>query len=183
MKWHEIKCYLIFCSWSFAPSLCLSFSPSQVKSGFFHESDAKVVGKSIRDRVTLIKRSRERRQQQLPPDSSAPPPSYSCPHPSCPSSKGPGTTAGQGDAEELPEVDQHVRLQHVNSGTAAGPAGEPLPPPHPAHAGTLFQPIIPPAAEMTHVALRRLAGATCTACVLFECTPLIRVDIHWRNSG
>uniref|UniRef100_A0A3P8RKT4 non-specific serine/threonine protein kinase n=1 Tax=Amphiprion percula TaxID=161767 RepID=A0A3P8RKT4_AMPPE len=36
-----------------------------VKSGFFHESDAKVVGKSIRDRVNLIKKSRERRQQQL----------------------------------------------------------------------------------------------------------------------
>ncbi|KAJ8362798.1 hypothetical protein SKAU_G00116290 [Synaphobranchus kaupii] len=94
-----------------------------VKSGFFHESDAKVVGKSIRDRVTLIKRSRERRQQQLLQfgpeerrDSSAPPP-YTCPHPSCPSSQGPGATAGQGDGEELPEVDQHVRLQHVHSGT------------------------------------------------------------------
>uniref|UniRef100_A0A3Q4HR64 non-specific serine/threonine protein kinase n=1 Tax=Neolamprologus brichardi TaxID=32507 RepID=A0A3Q4HR64_NEOBR len=36
-----------------------------VKSGFFHESDAKVVGKSIRDRVNLIKKSRERRQQQV----------------------------------------------------------------------------------------------------------------------
>uniref|UniRef100_A0A3Q3W9I4 non-specific serine/threonine protein kinase n=1 Tax=Mola mola TaxID=94237 RepID=A0A3Q3W9I4_MOLML len=36
-----------------------------VKSGFFHESDAKVVGKSIRDRVNLIKKSRERRQRAL----------------------------------------------------------------------------------------------------------------------
>ncbi|XP_076840270.1 serine/threonine-protein kinase WNK3 isoform X7 [Brachyhypopomus gauderio] len=35
-----------------------------VKSGFFHESDAKVVGKSIRDRVAQIKKSRERRKQQ-----------------------------------------------------------------------------------------------------------------------
>uniref|UniRef100_A0A4W4HLY8 Serine/threonine-protein kinase WNK3 n=1 Tax=Electrophorus electricus TaxID=8005 RepID=A0A4W4HLY8_ELEEL len=35
-----------------------------VKSGFFHESDAKVVGKSIRDRVAQIKKSRERRRQQ-----------------------------------------------------------------------------------------------------------------------
>ncbi|KAI1892201.1 hypothetical protein AGOR_G00130880 [Albula goreensis] len=97
-----------------------------VKSGFFHESDAKVVGKSIRDRVTLIKRSRERRQQQLlqfgPEDrrDSSTLPSYSCPHPSCPSSQGPGAATGQGDPEELPEVDQHVRLQHVQSMTAPG---------------------------------------------------------------
>ncbi|XP_077185677.1 serine/threonine-protein kinase WNK3 isoform X2 [Paroedura picta] len=33
-----------------------------VKSGFFHESDSKAVAKSIRDRVTLIKKIRERRQ-------------------------------------------------------------------------------------------------------------------------
>lgn len=32
----------------------------QVESGFFHESDSKTVGKSIRDRVTLIKWRRER---------------------------------------------------------------------------------------------------------------------------
>lgn len=32
----------------------------QVESGFFHESDAKIVGKSIRDRVALIKWRRER---------------------------------------------------------------------------------------------------------------------------
>lgn len=32
----------------------------QVESGFFHESDAKTVGKSIRDRVTLIKWRRGR---------------------------------------------------------------------------------------------------------------------------
>lgn len=36
------------------PFLC------QVESGFFHESDAKTVGKSIRDRVALIKWRRER---------------------------------------------------------------------------------------------------------------------------
>lgn len=36
------------------PFLC------QVESGFFHESDAKIVGKSIRDRVALIKWRRER---------------------------------------------------------------------------------------------------------------------------
>uniref|UniRef100_A0A670K562 Serine/threonine-protein kinase WNK3 n=1 Tax=Podarcis muralis TaxID=64176 RepID=A0A670K562_PODMU len=33
-----------------------------VKSGFFHESDSKAVAKSIRDRVSLIKKTRERRQ-------------------------------------------------------------------------------------------------------------------------
>lgn len=33
-----------------------------MKSGFFHESDSKAVAKSIRDRVTLIKKTREQRQ-------------------------------------------------------------------------------------------------------------------------
>ncbi|KAF6724656.1 Serine/threonine-protein kinase WNK3 [Oryzias melastigma] len=104
-----------------------------VKSGFFHESDAKVVGKSIRDRVNLIKKSRERRQQQLlqqqvferPKNSTLP----SCPfsHPSCPSSlhvpsgHGGGGEQGAGgivqESEELPEVDQHVQQQSVLSGT------------------------------------------------------------------
>lgn len=36
------------------------FFSCQVESGFFHESDAKTVGKSIRDRVALIKWRRER---------------------------------------------------------------------------------------------------------------------------
>ncbi|XP_022597550.1 serine/threonine-protein kinase WNK3 [Seriola dumerili] len=87
-----------------------------VKSGFFHESDAKVVGKSIRDRVNLIKKSRERRQQQLLQqhqgfeerrDSSLT--SYTFSHPSCTSSLGPG----------------HVRQQHIFSGTTLTlPEGE-----------------------------------------------------------
>ncbi|XP_063102017.1 serine/threonine-protein kinase WNK3 isoform X4 [Cavia porcellus] len=34
---------------------------AMVKSGFFHESDSKAVAKSIRDRVTLIKKSREKK--------------------------------------------------------------------------------------------------------------------------
>ncbi|XP_072512637.1 uncharacterized protein wnk3 isoform X2 [Salminus brasiliensis] len=99
-----------------------------VKSGFFHESDAKVVGKSIRDRVTQIKKSREKRQQQgleERRDSSANPPA--CVHPT---SLGPGATAspaavpagatgGQGEAEDLPEVDQHVR-QQIQSSTTFG---------------------------------------------------------------
>ncbi|XDV46017.1 hypothetical protein PO909_014001 [Leuciscus waleckii] len=110
-----------------------------VKSGFFHESDAKVVGKSIRDRVTLIKKSRERRQQQLLQqqqqqslddrrDSTVLTSSFSYVHPSCTtSSQGTGAAAaagGQGEAEELPEVDQRVQQQ----GTALGfTEGESLP--------------------------------------------------------
>lgn len=106
----------------------------KVKSGFFHESDAKVVGKSIRDRVTLIKKSRERRllqqqqqqqQQSLDErrDSSVLTTSIPYVHPSCTtSSQGTGAAAaagGQGEAEELPEVDQHVQQQ----GTASGLTG------------------------------------------------------------
>ncbi|XP_016404502.1 serine/threonine-protein kinase WNK3-like isoform X2 [Sinocyclocheilus rhinocerous] len=111
-----------------------------VKSGFFHESDAKVVGKSIRDRVTLIKKSRERRQQQFLQqqqqhqclderhDSSVLTSSFSYVQPSgTTSSQGTGAAAaagGQGEAEELPEVDQHVQQQ----GTALGlTEGESLP--------------------------------------------------------
>ncbi|XP_016135551.1 serine/threonine-protein kinase WNK2-like isoform X1 [Sinocyclocheilus grahami] len=112
-----------------------------VKSGFFHESDAKVVGKSIRDRVSLIKKSRERRQQQLLQqqqqqqqrlderrDSSVLTSSFSYVQPSgTTSSQGTGAAAaagGQGEAEELPEVDQHVQQQ----GTALGlTEGESLP--------------------------------------------------------
>ncbi|KAL6483421.1 hypothetical protein MHYP_G00082930 [Metynnis hypsauchen] len=110
-----------------------------VKSGFFHESDAKVVGKSIRDRVAQIKKSRERRQQQSLEerrDSSAlASASFPSVQPSCPSSLGPGAavatavaavtaapagaTGGQGEAEDLPEVDQHVR-QQIHSSTTLG---------------------------------------------------------------
>ncbi|XP_008288825.1 serine/threonine-protein kinase WNK2 isoform X2 [Stegastes partitus] len=118
-----------------------------VKSGFFHESDAKVVGKSIRDRVNLIKKSRERRQQQLLQqqgfeerrDSTLT--SYTFSHPSFPSSLGQGAAGqagGEGgvggggggggggvqESEELPEVDQHVRQQHIFSGTTLSLPGE-----------------------------------------------------------
>ncbi|XP_050951973.1 serine/threonine-protein kinase WNK3 isoform X2 [Labeo rohita] len=101
-----------------------------VKSGFFHESDAKVVGKSIRDRVTLIKKSRERRQQQLLQqqqqqslderrDSTVLTSSFSYVQPSATtSSQGTGAAAaagGHGEAEELPEVDQHVQQQESES--------------------------------------------------------------------
>lgn len=108
---------------------------SQVKSGFFHESDAKVVGKSIRDRVNLIKKSRERRQQQqllqqqqgLEERRDSTLTSYTFSHPSCPSSLGPGvagqTGGGGQDSVELPEVDQHVRQQHFLSGTTVSLPG------------------------------------------------------------
>ncbi|KAK7132332.1 hypothetical protein R3I93_018779 [Phoxinus phoxinus] len=105
-----------------------------VKSGFFHESDAKVVGKSIRDRVTLIKKSRERRQQQLLQqqqqslddrrDSTVLTSSFSYVHPSCTtSSQGTGAAVaagGLGEAEELPEVDQHVQQQGPALGFTEG---------------------------------------------------------------
>ncbi|XP_051962104.1 serine/threonine-protein kinase WNK1 isoform X2 [Xyrauchen texanus] len=105
-----------------------------VKSGFFHESDAKVVGKSIRDRVTLIKKSRERRQQQLLQqqqsldehrDSTVLTSSFNPVHPSCPSSLGPAVAigaGGQGEAEELPEVNKLVQQQ----GNALSLKGESL---------------------------------------------------------
>ncbi|XP_056278545.1 serine/threonine-protein kinase WNK2 isoform X2 [Pseudoliparis swirei] len=107
-----------------------------VKSGFFHESDAKVVGKSIRDRVNLIKKSRERRQQQLFQQQGVKEKrdptltSSNFPHPSCPSSLGPGAagqTGGEGrgqESEELPVVDRHVRQQHIFSGTNLSLPGE-----------------------------------------------------------
>lgn len=99
-----------------------------------------MVGKSIRDRVNLIKKSRERRQQQLlqqqvferPKNSTLP----SCPfsHPSCPSSlhvpsgHGGGGEQGAGgivqESEELPEVDQHVQQQSVLSGTTLSLPGD-----------------------------------------------------------
>ncbi|XP_063320767.1 serine/threonine-protein kinase WNK3 isoform X6 [Pelmatolapia mariae] len=110
-----------------------------VKSGFFHESDAKVVGKSIRDRVNLIKKSRERRQQQVLQqqgfeerrDSTLT--SYTFTHPSYPSSlvqgaaghTGDGGGGGVQESEELPEVDQHVRQQNIFSGATLNlPEGE-----------------------------------------------------------
>ncbi|XP_053151633.1 serine/threonine-protein kinase WNK3 isoform X2 [Hemicordylus capensis] len=97
-----------------------------VKSGFFHESDSKAVAKSIRDRVTLIKKTRDRRQvgyleerrdsqNKLP--SGLPllqPQGSSLTTPSQPS---------RTECEET-EVDQHVRqqifqqMQHSSSLTA-----------------------------------------------------------------
>ncbi|KAM8966077.1 LOW QUALITY PROTEIN: serine/threonine-protein kinase WNK3 [Sarcophilus harrisii] len=73
-----------------------------VKSGFFHESDSKAVAKSIRDRVALIKKTRERKQAGLlgeeRRDSQSKPPQ-------------PSTSHLAGTECEETEVDQHVRKQ------------------------------------------------------------------------
>ncbi|KAL6092016.1 hypothetical protein STEG23_001341, partial [Scotinomys teguina] len=88
-----------------------------VKSGFFHESDSKAVAKSIRDRVTLIKKIREkkpagcleeRRDSQCKSVGNVLPPQQTLTSPPAP---GTHTVA---ECEET-EVDQHVR-QHLVQG-------------------------------------------------------------------
>ncbi|XP_028264815.1 serine/threonine-protein kinase WNK2 [Parambassis ranga] len=85
-----------------------------VESGFFHDSDAKTVGKSIRDRVALIKWRRERtvsvavpldqveggHSSQMTPSQSI---SAGAPHVGQPLLLEP----------EEPEADQHNRLRHL----------------------------------------------------------------------
>ncbi|XP_055788017.1 serine/threonine-protein kinase WNK2-like isoform X9 [Salvelinus fontinalis] len=78
-----------------------------VESGFFHESDAKIVGKSIRDRVALIKWRRERSVLAGPPvDIEAGLGAQSTP--------AQGASAGATQAVQPPllepEADQHARL-------------------------------------------------------------------------
>ncbi|MEQ2181711.1 hypothetical protein GOODEAATRI_014351, partial [Goodea atripinnis] len=98
-----------------------------------------VVGKSIRDRVNLIKKSRERRQQQLinqgfddRRDSTVT--SYVFSDPSSLMLGAAGQTGGGESGaggviqEELPEVDQHVRQQHILGVTTlslTGPSDHP----------------------------------------------------------
>ncbi|XP_017343530.2 serine/threonine-protein kinase WNK3 isoform X1 [Ictalurus punctatus] len=96
-----------------------------VKSGFFHESDAKVVGKSIRDRITQIKKFRATRQQRALDgrrDSSLASATPFTSFTSFPSSLGPGApaiptaasvgvTGGHREGEDLQEVEQHTRQQ------------------------------------------------------------------------
>lgn len=91
--------------------MCL---PSQIDSGFFHESDVKIVAKSIRDRVALIQWRRERiwpaLQSQEPKDSGSPDKAKGLP-------AGPlqvqvtyhaqSGQPGQPEPEE-PEADQHL---------------------------------------------------------------------------
>ncbi|XP_018088284.1 serine/threonine-protein kinase WNK3 isoform X2 [Xenopus laevis] len=84
-----------------------------VKSGFFHESDGKAVAKSIRDRVCLIKKARERRlltgYSEDRRDShsrigGAPPARAAVPIPAV-------YQQPAGHESEETEVDQHVRQQ------------------------------------------------------------------------
>ncbi|KAI5609062.1 serine/threonine-protein kinase WNK3 isoform X3 [Silurus asotus] len=96
-----------------------------VKSGFFHESDAKVVGKSIRDKITQIKKFRATRQQRTLEerrDSALAPVSVTTSYTSFPASLGPGAsvvptastlgiTGGHREGEDLSEVEQHTRQQ------------------------------------------------------------------------
>ncbi|XP_074064653.1 serine/threonine-protein kinase WNK3 isoform X3 [Macrotis lagotis] len=80
-----------------------------VKSGFFHESDSKAVAKSIRDRVALIKKSRERKQASFlgeeRRDSQYKPPQQN-------------TCQLTGTECEETEVDQHVRQQLLQKSQA-----------------------------------------------------------------
>uniref|UniRef100_G1T1M3 Serine/threonine-protein kinase WNK3 n=1 Tax=Oryctolagus cuniculus TaxID=9986 RepID=G1T1M3_RABIT len=84
-----------------------------VKSGFFHESDSKAVAKSIRDRVTLIKKTREkkpagcleeRRDSQCKSKGNVFPQHKTTTLPPVPSQN-------TGAEWEETEVDQHVRQQ------------------------------------------------------------------------
>ncbi|XP_048347001.1 serine/threonine-protein kinase WNK3 isoform X5 [Sphaerodactylus townsendi] len=93
-----------------------------VKSGFFHESDSKAVAKSIRDRVTLIKKIRERRQgyPEERKDSQSKLPSGLLLLQSQGSSLTTPCQPSKAECEET-EVDQHVRqqifqqMQHTSS--------------------------------------------------------------------
>ncbi|XP_045393580.1 serine/threonine-protein kinase WNK3 isoform X2 [Lemur catta] len=84
-----------------------------VKSGFFHESDSKAVAKSIRDRVTLIKKTREkkpagcleeRRDSQCKSVGNVVPQHQNTALPPAPAKH------ARAECEET-EVDQHVRRQ------------------------------------------------------------------------
>ncbi|XP_012891254.1 PREDICTED: serine/threonine-protein kinase WNK3 [Dipodomys ordii] len=84
-----------------------------VKSGFFHESDSKAVAKSIRDRVTLIKKTREkkpascseeRRDSQCKSTGNVLPQQQTATLP-------PAPVQHNGAESEETEVDQHVRQQ------------------------------------------------------------------------
>ncbi|XP_064812745.1 serine/threonine-protein kinase WNK2-like isoform X4 [Oncorhynchus masou masou] len=82
-----------------------------VESGFFHESDAKIVGKSIRDRVALIKWRRERSVLAGPPVDIG---EAGLGAQSAPAQ---GASAGATQAVQPPllepETDQHARLRNL----------------------------------------------------------------------
>ncbi|KAK2840866.1 hypothetical protein Q7C36_012445 [Tachysurus vachellii] len=83
-----------------------------VESGFFHESDAKIVGKSIRDRVALIKWRRERTVSTAVQSGTAQTTRAQVPLSTVPSVCEPT------EPEET-EVDQHANLTHMSSSTTS----------------------------------------------------------------
>ncbi|XP_046895204.1 serine/threonine-protein kinase WNK2-like isoform X3 [Hypomesus transpacificus] len=91
-----------------------------VESGFFHESDAKIVGKSIRDRVALIKWRRERTVSAGPAVDQAEggPGAHGAP----PQGTSSGVTQGKQpplQEPEEPEADQHARLCNLPTSTTS----------------------------------------------------------------
>ncbi|XP_057574504.1 serine/threonine-protein kinase WNK3 [Hippopotamus amphibius kiboko] len=84
-----------------------------VKSGFFHESDSKAVAKSIRDRVTLIKKTREKKPAgclEERRDSQCKSVGNVLPQPQNTTLPPPPVQHTGAECEET-EVDQHVRQQ------------------------------------------------------------------------
>lgn len=97
--------------WS--PTHLTTSLPSQIDSGFFHESDVKIVAKSIRDRVALIQWRRERiwpaLQSQEPKDSGSPDKARGLPAPLQVQVTYHAQSGQPGQTEpEEPEADQHL---------------------------------------------------------------------------
>ncbi|XP_046727045.1 serine/threonine-protein kinase WNK2-like isoform X7 [Silurus meridionalis] len=86
-----------------------------VESGFFHESDAKIVGKSIRDRVALIKWRRERTVSSAMQSGIAPTTQAQVLLSSVPTVCEP---TGVLESEET-EADQHTNLTQMSSSTTS----------------------------------------------------------------
>ncbi|XP_067408433.1 serine/threonine-protein kinase WNK3 [Emydura macquarii macquarii] len=82
-----------------------------VKSGFFHESDSKAVAKSIRDRVALIKKTRERKQASCLEEQREAQCKVAGGAPLPPGALLTGPAQPGGSEWEETEVDQHVRQQ------------------------------------------------------------------------
>lgn len=87
----------------------------QVESGFFHESDAKIVGKSIRDRVALIKWRRVRTVSSAMQSDETRTTQAQVPHGSVPTVCEPISVL---EPEET-EADQHVSLAQMSSSTTS----------------------------------------------------------------
>ncbi|KAK3540099.1 hypothetical protein QTP70_025801, partial [Hemibagrus guttatus] len=86
-----------------------------VESGFFHESDAKIIGKSIRDRVALIKWRRERTASTAVQSATAQTTQAQVPLAAVPTVCEPTGTI---EPEET-EADQHANLAQMSSNTTS----------------------------------------------------------------